>query len=368
MNKLMANALESAAYGDEILLKFPAPQPAPAVATYDQKIAAFPIPRLVEIGKEILDILLPVDPEARINISLNRGVSKFSLQNDAGADVAFDRSPFSIITEVRSIQGDDILEMFDMTGATVWEDDYLAFARRLADKLEKARKLTAIRSGRMPVLFSPTGSLVLGLPLMVGLDGKNVFTGISPMAGKVGEKLFDSKLTVADDATIDGKFGSAPYDDEGVAHRRNLFVEQGVLKGFYYDLRTAAQSGVEPTGNGSRSLFYPPNPAPTNLILSPGGTPLAEMMAGIEEGLLVEDVLALGQGNIISGVFSNPLGVAFKIERGEIVGRVKNASIAGNIYDVLKDVAAISRETQWVFNSLNLPSILMADMNVVANE
>ena len=176
VNKLMTNALESAAYGDEIPIQFPAPQPAPAVATYDQKLAEFPIPRLVDIGQEILDLLLPVDPEARINISLNRGVNEMTLRNQAGTDITFRRSPFLISTEISAIHGDDILILFDMTGTTFWDENYLDFAHRLVEKLEMAKKITTIRSGHMPVLFSPTGSLVLGLPLMEGLDGKNVFT------------------------------------------------------------------------------------------------------------------------------------------------------------------------------------------------
>jgi PmbA protein len=255
-----------------------------------------------------------------------------------------------------------------MTGSTLWDEHYLDFAHRLAEKLEMAKKITTIHSGHMPVLFSPTGSLVLGLPLMEGLNGKNVYTGTSPLVGKVGEKLFDNKVNVMDDATMDGRFGSASYDDEGVTHQRNTFIENGVLSGFYYDLNTAAQSEVQSTGNGSRGLFGPPYPSPTNLIIGAGEVQLSEMIAGIDKGILVGDVLGLGQGNIISGAFSNPVALGFKIEKGEIVGRVKNVSIAGNVYDLLKDVAAISRETQWVYNSLNMPYILIADLNVVAKE
>jgi PmbA protein len=203
---------------------------------------------------------------------------------------------------------------------------------------------------------------------MLGLDGKGVYTGVSPMGGKVGEKLFDDKITLVDDPIIDGRFGSASYDDEGVAHRRNVLVDQGVLKGFVYDLKTAAQSGVESTGNGSRSLFNPPTPSPTNLIFQAGETPVAEIIAGIDEGLLVENALGLGQGNVISGAFSNSLSLAFKIEKGEIVGRVKDVSIAGNVYDLLQDVAAVSQETEWVYRYFNLPYILLADMNVVAKQ
>jgi PmbA protein len=258
-----------------------------------------------------------------------------------------------------------VLLLFDVAGTTCWDEDYVAGARRIAQKLRLAREGATLRSGRMPVLFAPTGALVLGLPLMLGLDGKNVYTRNSPMAEKVGDKLFDAKITVVDDATLDGRFGSAPYDDEGVAHRRNVLVEEGMLRGFVYDLKTAAQMGVESTGNGSRSLFSPPSPSPSNLLFEPGDTPLAEMLAGIDEGLLVDTALGLGQGNVVSGAFSNTLGLAFKIEKGEIVGRVKDVSIAGNIYELLQDVAAVSRETEWLYYNFRLPYVLLADMNVI---
>ncbi len=133
-----------------------------------------------------------------------------------------------------------------------------------------------------------------------------------------------------------------------------------------YDLKTAAQSGAQSTGNGARGLFSAPSPAPTNLLVEPGPTPAADIIAGIDEGLLVEDVLGLGQGNVLSGAFSNPLSLGFKIEKGKIAGRVKQASIAGNVYDALREVAAISRETRWVYNSFSLPYILVPDLNVVA--
>jgi PmbA protein len=92
------------------------------------------------------------------------------------------------------------------------------------------------------------------------------------------------------------------------------------------------------------------------------------MIAGIEEGLLVENVLGLGQGNIISGAFSNSLSLAFKIEKGEIVGRVKDVSIAGNIYNLLQDVAAVSQEREWVYRRMCLPYVLLENMNVIAAE
>jgi PmbA protein len=368
LDKLMANALESAAYGDEIAIAFPGPQEAPEVVTYDQAIVDLPIARLVEIGQEITDYVLQIEPDTQVNVTLERGIQRASIRNQAGANVSFERSPLSVFLEVQRVKGDDVLIMYDMKGTTVWDEDYMAFVRQIGEKLEQAKRSAAIRSGHMPVLFAPQGALVLGLPLMLGINGKNVYTGISPMRDKVGTKLFDEKLTLIDDATIDGKFDSAAYDDEGVAHRRNVLVEKGVLHGFLYDLKTAVQSGVESTGNASRGLFNPPSPSPTNLVFASGDTPLAGVIAGIDEGLLVEDVLGLGQGNIISGAFSNSLSLAFKIEKGEIVGRVKDVSIAGNVYELLREVAAVSQENKWVYNSMRLPYILLPDMNVVAKK
>ena len=364
INKLAANALESAAYGDKAPFSFPDPKPGPAVRTFDKAVADLPIARLVEMGKEILDLVLRVEPDARCNIGLERSIVTASIRNQKGLDVSFQTSPLSLGLEIDRIEGDDVLILYDQFGATVWDNDYLDFARNLVEKLKKARTITSIQPGKMPVLFAPTGTLALGLPLSQGLNGKEVYKGTSPIKDKIGEKLFDEKITIIDDGTIDGKFASASYDDEGVPRRRNVLVEKGVLKGFVYDLKTAAQSGVESTGNASRQLFYPPEPSFTNFVIQPGQTPLNHILSGLDDGIIVEDLLGIGQGNIISGAFSNPLALAFKVEKGEIVGRVKDLSIAGNIYDLLKNVAAVSKEAQWVYNTFYAPYILIPEMNV----
>jgi PmbA protein len=220
----------------------------------------------------------------------------------------------------------------------------------------------------MPVLFSPTGAPVLGLPLIHGLNGKNVYRGISPMAGQEEKQLFDEKLIVVDDPTLDGRPGSSSHDDEGVPRRRNVLIDQGRLTGYIYDLKTAALARTEPTGNGERSLFSPPSPSFSNMVVANGETPVDDIITGIDKGLLVEAPLGLGQGNVISGAFSNNLSLAFKIENGEIVGRVKDVSVAGNIYQDLQDIGASSLESEWVFGGIRLPYILLPDLNVVTKE
>lgn len=118
-------------------------------------------------------------------------------------------------------------------------------------------------------------------------------------------------------------------------------------------------------GSGERGLFSSPSPSLSNLIVEGGDTPVDEIIAGIDNGLLVESPLGLGQGNVVSGVFSNNLSLAFKIERGEIVGRVKGVSIAGNIYQDLRHMEALSRESAWVYGGIRLPYVLLPELNVV---
>ena len=231
-----------------------------------------------------------------------------------------------------------------------------------------ARKLTTIKPGRMPVLFSPAGAQALILPLSEALNGKEVYKGTSPIKDKVDEKLFDEKITLVDDGTMDGCFGSTPYDDEGVPHSRNVLIENGVLKSFIYDLKTAAQAGTQSTGNAVRSLFTQPDVSFGNVVLQPGRTPLRDIIASIDEG--IRGVPARdGDGQHHLGAFSNPLDLAFKIEKGEVVGRIKDLSIAGNIYDLLEDVAAVSQEAQWNYNFFYAPYVfapyvLIPEMNV----
>jgi PmbA protein len=372
MDKLAANVLESAAYGDQTSFSFADPEPAIPVKTYDKTIAELPIDRLVEIGNEILELILPVDPSVRCNLSLARGLVSTNIRNQKGLDVSFQTSPLTLSIKLDRMEENDVLIRYEQFGTNAWDKDYLAFARRLAEQLKLARKLTAIKPGRMPVLFSPAGAQALILPLGDALNGKEVYKGTSPIKDKIDDKLFDEKITLVDDGTMDGCFGSTSYDDEGIPHCSNVLVEKGVLKSFIYDLKTAALAGTQSTGNAARSLFTQPDVSFGNLILQPGQTPLKEIIASIDEGILVESLLGLGMGNIISGAFSNPLDLAFKIEKGEIVGRVKDLSIAGNVYDLLKDVAAVSQEAQWNYNFFYppyvcAPYVLIPEMNVSGN-
>ena len=72
------------------------------------------------------------------------------------------------------------------------------------------------------------------------------------------------------------------------------------------------------------------------------------LIADIQDGLIVDDLIGVGQGNVIGGGFSHPVGLAYRVQRGEITGRVKDAAVAGNVYDLLKQIAGFGTDARWL--------------------
>jgi len=193
----------------------------------------------------------------------------------------------------------------------------------------------------MPVIFTPEGFGAVLLSLGLAIDGKNVFLGASPLRDKIGQEIAHPSFTLIDDPTIEFGPRTSAFDDEGTLRKVTPLVENGVLRNFIYDLDTAGRVSTHPTGHGT-------NRQATNLVMSPGDKSFDEMVSGIQEGLMVHDFLGLGQGNPINGEFSVNVFLGYKIEHGKIAGRVKDVMLAGNAYAALKDIAAISKEREWV--------------------
>lgn len=365
-SELIGNLLVSAQYGEELPLEFPGAFNAPKVITYDPALGNLPMEYLVQVGNEIIAELRQVDADAQVSVDIERGLEVVNLTNTMGAHIQQQLSSFSVGISVERVDGNDVFLAGDSFEAIGFSNDYRQAVQRIGQRMRLARHSATLASGRMPVLFSPNGAMVLLLPLILGTNGKNVLRGISPLATRLNDDICDRNLTLWDDPTISGMPSSGSYDDEGVPGQRKALILDGQCHSFLFDLKTACQLGSVSTGNGMRSLLSAPSPAPTNLVLQSGTTPLADIISSIDHGLYVEDLLGMGQGNAISGAFSNAVSLAYVIERGEIVGRVKDVAIAGNIYDDLRHVAALSCESYWVDGDILLPHILLPEVNVVS--
>ena len=201
---------------------------------------------------------------------------------------------------------------------------------------------------------------------MAAFNGKIVLEGASPIGNRLGQRVFDEKLWLWDDPTIAYRPQSCPCDDEGVPSQRTPLIEQGTVTNFLYDLQTAALAHTKSTGNASRVGSRLPAPSPSAFIIAPGNTTFDEMVQDIKEGLIIEQLMGAGQGNILGGDFSGNVLLGYKVESGKIVGRVKNTMVSGNIYQVLKQITAIGSDAKWVGGFLKTPHLYCPSLSVAA--
>ena len=140
----------------------------------------------------------------------------------------------------------------------------------------------------------------------------------------------------------------------------------GVVGGFLYDLQTAGLAGVQSTGNGERNGGDLPCPSISNLIFRPGDTSFEEMVKGMEKGLVVEQLMGAEQTNVLGGEFSGNVLLGYKVERGEIVGRVKDTVVSGNVYKVLERLIEIGHEARWVRGIIFTPAFCCSNLKIAS--
>jgi PmbA protein len=219
----------------------------------------------------------------------------------------------------------------------------------------------------VPVIFTPRGvGATLLNPLLSGFNGKNYVTGSSPIIGREGTLALDPRLSIYDDPLIAGSVGSRPFDDEGVPSRKVTLIGNGVIGEPVFDLQTAGEAGKRSTGSAHRGLTSAPGPGTSVVDISAGDTPYKDMVADMKEGLVIEGLLGAGQGNELGGDFRANVALGYRVENGEITGRVKDTIISGNVYKVLAKVEAISDAAEWVYGSLRSPALRCLGVEVAS--
>lgn len=361
---VVARALEAAAFGSPAHFTLPGPAEPASVATTDPELYTLAKPEMIQLGQGMMEMVKASNPEILAAAGVTRVLRTVEFANSAGAAYAEEHTDFVVGAGGELVRGNDILYAGHGLAQKRRAVDTEEIADRAIQYFRMAERIAPVASGEMPVIFTPGGSIVLLLSLMLGLDGKNALLGASPLRDRLGQAVAHPGFTLVDDPLIDHGPASAAFDDEGVVRQPLTLIEDGVLRNFIYDLDTAGRAGAQPTGHGSQRR-------PSNLVIAPGTTPYAEMVRGIRQGLLVHDCLGLGQGNPINGEFSVNVFLGYKIEDGQLVGRVKDVMLAGNAYDALRDITAVSREREWVsgpfawFSGL-LPYIQVGGLSVVA--
>jgi len=204
-----------------------------------------------------------------------------------------------------------------------------------------------------------------------GLEGDAIYKGLSIYADKMGKKVGSSLVTLIDDSSWPNARGTTEFDDEGTPGRRNVLIENGILKGFMHDLISAKKLGATPTGNGRRESYrYFPIPRMTNTFLANGQAKPDDIIADTRKGLLVR-ALSGGSVDTISGQFNFVVREAYAIENGKTTYPVSGATLIGSGIDVLSNIDAVANNLelgvgicgkgQWVPVTAGIPTIRVAD-------
>ncbi len=372
---LVARARASADLGEIVELAFPTADAStlPPIPTFFDRTANASLDDLIRMGKRLVERL--ERPDCQVNVSVEREIADTAVGNSAGARGEYRATGIAVTADITRIAGDDVLMIYDQyVGADMpTEADLEALVRSMETRLTAALTVVGPPEGALPVVFTPAGLAAVVLPLEQALSGKTVLQGSSPLAGKVGETMFDERLSIIDDPLTPGRPGSRPIDDECVPSRATGLVERGTVGHFVYDLETAARAKTQSTGNGRRGFFGKPHIGYTNILfrMATDGRRAAEapaalgggLIADIEDGLIVDDLIGVGQGNVISGAFSHPVGLAYRVQRGEVTGRVKDAAVAGNAYDLLKKIGGFGTDGRWLGARWS-PSLLLEGVSV----
>jgi PmbA protein len=202
-----------------------------------------------------------------------------------------------------------------------------------------------VKTQKVPIVFDRQTSRALLDHIFEAVNGDAVYRHSSYLTGKLGEKVAGSNITVIDDGTMPGGFGTSPFDGEGVPTRRTTVLQDGVLKSYMLNTYTAKKLGLTTTGNASRGLAGTPGIGNGNFFLTPGTKSPEQIIGDIKEGLLVTEFLGFGV-NLVTGDFSRGASGMW-IHNGELTFPVEEITVAGNLKDMWNNVAEIGNDLEW---------------------
>jgi PmbA protein len=363
---LVDNAVETARFGTRARFELPPTTPYPPVDIFDPEVESIAVEKMASLGEELIALVTKHTPDIVCEAAVEKETITLRIINSRGGQAEYKKSVFGIGMVGNLVRDTDMLFVGEGQSSCHPLTEVKEIAKAVLRQLDLAKNQASAPTKTLPVIFTPEGvASALISPLMAAFNGKTVLQGASPIGNKLGEPVFDDKLSIWDDPTIAYRPHSRPCDDEGTPSQRTPLVEKGVVSSFLYDLQTAALAKTKSTGSASRGGGLP-LPSPSTLAIAPGKISFDEMVGDIKEGLVIEQLMGAEQGNILGGDFSGNVLLGYKVESGKIVGRVKNTMVAGNVYKLLKEISAIGSQAKWVGGVINVPPIYCPRLSVAS--
>ena len=301
------------------------------------------------------------------------------ITNSEGADAGFSRraialaSSHGVAAEYGGTSSSISASMIAGNGDTMQRDYAYSIARhhaalktpetigaeaasRTLDKMHPQK----LPSASMPVMFEPRVARQLVGSLASAINGAGIARGTSFLCGALDTQLFQNGITVTDDPLMKAGLSSRPIDAEGIAPTARHVVEDGVLKSWLLDCRTARQLGLETTGHASRGLASSPSPSSSNFYLHAGNASVADLLKDAGDVFYVTETFGHGI-NLVTGDYSQGAS-GFLYKNGERAYAVSEVTIAGNLRDMF---AHATPANDLVFDyGTNSPSLLIETMTV----
>jgi PmbA protein len=201
------------------------------------------------------------------------------------------------------------------------------------------------KTAHVPVVLDPLVAASMLDHIFEGVNGDSVYRGASFLAGKLGEKIAGDRVTVIDDGTMVGGFGTSPFDGEGIPTRRTVVIENGVLKSYLLNTYTAKKLGLQTTANASRGLAGTPGIGPGNYFLQPGTKTPQQIISEVKEGLYLTEFLGHG-ANLVTGDYSRGASGMW-ISGGELAYPVEEITVAGNLKEMFFNIVEIGNDLEF---------------------
>jgi PmbA protein len=294
--------------------------------------------------------------------SASAGIGGMVLVTSGGFRGAYLGSRHGVSIEAIAGEGTGMERDYDFSSARHGADLEAAekIGRSAGERAVKRLNPRKVSTRRVPVVYDQRVASSLVGHLSSAINGSALARKTSFLQNALGERIFADGITIVDDPLRPRGLRSQPFDAEGVAASRRALVENGVLKSWILDCASARELGLTTTGHAQRSVSGVPSPGATNLHLEPGRASPQELIAGIEDGLFVTDLIGMG-ANIVTGDYSRG-AAGFWIEHGELTFAVSEVTIAGHLRDIFR---TLTPANDLVFRQgTNAPTVRVEDLTV----
>ncbi|MFN2427858.1 MAG: TldD/PmbA family protein, partial [Candidatus Binatia bacterium] len=350
----------------------PEPQAITAVADiYDAEVENIGSPEVTALAADMLSYIRELDARVRVDSgSVSSAITARALASTTGVSARETSSGVDASAFGMAVDGDDVASFdYDSAASRRWRGFDAATREAALRFVEKCRAGLGAGKGenfRGPIVLSPDAVVEFLLPTLVSaLCADNVRKGRSPLSAKLSQPVAASLLTVWDDGRLPGGASSTAFDREGIPVVRRALVSSGVLQEFlfnHYEARAAGGS-ARSTGNAGGGVSSLPMVGPHRLEIDAGDTAMADLVAPGERSIWVGRYS--GSTNPVTGDFSGVVKNGYLLS-GRDRRPIREVLIAGNVFELLMRISAVSRERQDIGGDALVPAIRAEDVSVTA--